>query len=460
MSLHWKAARELNEGESFRLKGLHLTDRRYAVPLDYTGALGGEIVVFMREVVSADAREANKSLPCVLYLQGGPGFESPRLTEAGGFVGKLARDHRVLLLDQRGTGLSTPVAIEALDSISVAERVAYLRCFRADSIVRDAELIRHALLGESNKWLILGQSFGGFCCLTYLSQFPWALDKVLITGGLAPVSAGCSAITVYSCLARRVQQQMERYYEEFPADENLLREIVLYIARQEDGVVPLPSGSVLSVRGLQAIGFSCLGFPGSFSRLHYLLERAWITNRVSGEQMLSYYFLKSVDEMLSFDTNPMYFLMHEAIYCNSGEGAMWAAERVLRDKFPQFDATRAAQRGQPVYLTGEMVFPFMLDEFAALRPWKETALAIADIQDWTPLYSAEALKKNTVPTAAVAYYNDLFVDFDLSMVTAKSVTNMHVWITNEFTHSGLRENCDLILDTLLDMVRGKCTLER
>ena len=46
---------------------------------------------------------------------------------------------------------------------------------RADSIVRDAERVRQALVpGDScgGKMAILGQSFGGFCCLSYLSFAP------------------------------------------------------------------------------------------------------------------------------------------------------------------------------------------------------------------------------------------------------------------------------------------------
>jgi hypothetical protein len=62
---------------------------------------------------------------------------------------------------------------------------AYVACNnRADSIVADAELVRKALLavpassasgsgsGSDGRWSILGQSFGGFCALTYLSMAP------------------------------------------------------------------------------------------------------------------------------------------------------------------------------------------------------------------------------------------------------------------------------------------------
>lgn len=461
-TLLWPAAKSVGTPHTFHLKGLTLTDYRFEVPLDYTGILPGTLEVFCRQITTGNyVSSSSSNLPHLLYLQGGPGFESPRLTEAGEFVRKLSRDHRLLLLDQRGTGLSTPITTDSLQNMSVTERVQYLRCFRADSIVRDAELIRRNLLGNDTKWSILGQSFGGFCCVSYLSFFPWGLDKALICGGLPPVASGNSGDTVYKKLIPRAIRQMDKYYGLFPGDEKVLRDIVLHISNQTDPIT-LPSGSVLSVRGLQAIGFSYLGLPGGFARLHYLLERAWITDRVSGEKLLSFHFKKAVDEALAFDTNPIYFLLHEAIYCSAGGGKSdWAAERVLTTEFSSaFDAVSAANAGKKVYLTGEMCFPFMLDEVAALRSWKETAEALAQVSDWTPVYNTVQLASNTVPTAAVVYYNDTMVDFDLSMATAAAINDINVWVTNEFTHAGLREGSDRVADMLNSMLAGKLTLER
>lgn len=36
--------------------------------------------------------------------------------------------------------------------------------------VRDAEAVRKILLKEDGKWSVLGQSFGGFCALHYISE--------------------------------------------------------------------------------------------------------------------------------------------------------------------------------------------------------------------------------------------------------------------------------------------------
>jgi pimeloyl-ACP methyl ester carboxylesterase len=74
----------------------------------------------------------------------------------------VARNRRQL--DQRGTGRSTPVG--EIPGETPAAQAAYLADFRADSIVRDAELIRAELGGQ--RWSVLGQSFGGFSSMTYL----------------------------------------------------------------------------------------------------------------------------------------------------------------------------------------------------------------------------------------------------------------------------------------------------
>ena len=47
--------------------------------------------------------------------------------------------------------------------------------------------MRRELVGAGAKWTVLGQSFGGFCLLTYLSTHPEALKAGLFTGGLPPV---------------------------------------------------------------------------------------------------------------------------------------------------------------------------------------------------------------------------------------------------------------------------------
>ena len=83
--------------------------------------------------------------------------------------------------------------------------------------------MRHGLCG-GKKLTLLGQSFGGFCILTYLSLFPAAIERALFTFGLAPV--GRSATEVYGATYLRMQERNRRFYERYPQDVELVREIV------------------------------------------------------------------------------------------------------------------------------------------------------------------------------------------------------------------------------------------
>src|SRR5438445_2196095 len=123
---------------TYRAPGVILTEREHSVPLDHTRPDGPAITVFTREV----AAPGGESRPYLVFLQGGPGFEATRPTSPpSGWIKRAIQDYRVLLLDQRGTGRSTPLGSQIPGS-TPQDQADYLTHFRADSIVRDAELIR------------------------------------------------------------------------------------------------------------------------------------------------------------------------------------------------------------------------------------------------------------------------------------------------------------------------------
>jgi pimeloyl-ACP methyl ester carboxylesterase len=127
----------------------------------------------------------------------------------------------LLFLDQRGTGLSTPVSSATLTlQGDVHAQADYLKLFRADSIVKDCEAIRKTLTAEYpdslKKWSIFGQSFGGFCALNYLSKYPQSLREAFTLGGLAPI--GKSAEEVYKYTFQRVIGRNKAYYAKYPED--------------------------------------------------------------------------------------------------------------------------------------------------------------------------------------------------------------------------------------------------
>lgn len=412
----------------------------FPVPLDHQKPKGSQIVVFAREVVARENAD-KPDLPWMVFLQGGPGFQSPRPEGADGWLKTALKDYRVLLLDQRGTGLSTPVTHETLDDFPNAKAQAeYLRCFRADSIVADCEIIRKQLTGGA-AWMALGQSYGGFCITTYLSFAPQGLSGAILTGGLPPLVN--QSDEVYRATYRQVIANNKRFYELFPDDIDLVKAIVEHLDQNQ---VLLPSGEILTRRRFLQLG-QFLGFAGaghSLNTMHYLLERAFVPG--SAKPTLSYYFLRDVERHIDYNTNPIYSLLHEACYCQ-GEASNWSAQRICAE-FPEF-----APQHQPVYFTGEMIYSWMFDDYACLKPLKAVAEELAQYSDWPRLYDTSVLKRNSVPCAASIYYNDMYVDKDFAQQTASQIRGLKLWITNEYEHDGLRNNGEKVLGRLLTMLK-------
>ncbi len=244
---------------------------------------------------------ATRSLPWLVFLQGGPGGRAPRPTQRNGWLGRALQDHRVLLLDQRGTGRSTPATRQTLAAVgSPAEQARYLTHFRADAIVRDAEAFRRELVGDE-PWTVLGQSFGGFCTLTYLSYAPEGVRTAVVTGGLAPLDR--PADDVYRATYERVDGRTSRFLERYPDDGDLLDSIADHLAAND---VRLSSGDPFTVERLQSLGIQ-LGASDGFEKVHYLLETAWAGSELADE------FLAAVESTTSFVTQPLYALLHEAM---------------------------------------------------------------------------------------------------------------------------------------------------
>lgn len=422
------------------MRGVRSTAHRFKVPLDHSAPDGEHISLFAREYSSLDhsAGEAAR-LPWLLFLQGGPGVRGNRVTQLSGWMKAAAQDFRILMLDQRGTGLSTPADVVTLPGRGGPEQQAqYVRRFRADSIVADAERVR-AVLG-SEPWTVFGQSFGGFCTLTYLSFAPQGVARALITGGLAPLRGGPDR--VYRATFRRVAARNGEYFTRYPEDRSCLTRIMRHLDRMEEF---LPSGERLTPQRLQMLG-SYLGGNTRVDALHYLLEDAFV-GTADGPR-LSASFLDQLPAVVSRRSNPLYALLHESIYCQ-GEASRWAAWRVLNE-FPEF----LPDAPQPL-LTGEMIYPWYFEEDPALVPLRETAALLAAMDDWGALYDSAQLARNTVPVAAAVYTNDIYVDRDLSLETARAVNGLKVWETAEFHHDGISDDGGAIFSRLLAMTRSQ-----
>jgi len=152
-------------------------------------------------------------------------------------------------------------------------------------------------------------------------------------------------------------------------------------------------------------------------------------------------FLHEVERGTDFSRNPLYAAVHESCYAD-GCVTAWSAERTLPSAFDDVEL-----------FTGEHVYPWMFEDYAALRPLREAAELVAR-HPWPALYDPGRLAGNDVPVAALVYANDMYVPRDLSEETAGRVGSVRRWLTDEYEHDGLRADGARILDRLIALARG------
>jgi len=406
---------------------------KFSLPLDHNNPDAQQITVFAREVV--DLEKDKQNLPWLVFFQGGPGFQSPRSNGSSGWLKYLLQTYRVLLLDQRGTGQSSEINHQSLAHLNATEQAEYLTHFRADSIVRDAEAIRTSL--NIKQWATFGQSYGGFCILSYLSLFPQSLLRCYVTGGIPSINRHTDE--VYQATYQHTADKNNAFFTQFPAAQQICCDIAQHLLANE---VFLPNGQRFTVEQFQLIGIN-LGRCDANLPLYYQLESAFIT--VNGHTQLSYNFLNQMQQEQSYLTNPLYAILHEAIYCQ-GTASNWSAHRV-RNQHEQFNY----QPGKVFMFTGEMVYPWMFEQLSTLKPLRDAANLLAHKQDWVRLYDAEILAKNKVPLACAAYADDMFVELDYSRETLANIPMSKVWITNEYEHNGIAVDGERILSRLVKM---------
>ncbi|KAM0252017.1 hypothetical protein ACHAP5_001342 [Fusarium lateritium] len=463
---------QLISSKSHVLPGrLLVTELFFEVPLDYTDLNGTSIVLFARRVkkyevpifasqededeVKEKYENGESPKPYMVYLEGGPGFGNREPQDHPLTRHALARGYQLLLLDHRGVGLSSPVGAEMLSLVSddVEGRARYLSLMRQDNTVRDCEAVRKCLTGSwpasKQPWSIFGQSYGGFVSLSYLSMHPEGLREVFLTGGLAPV--GKKPDQVYEATFRRVIDRNEQYYDKFPEDIENVRQVAKFI-ESKGGSIPLPSGGVLTVPRLLTIGIA-FGGHGGFDQVHSTiltlktsLDQFGFFNRAS---------LTPLESWNPFDTNIIYAILHEAIYCDGqGLASSWSANRVGKALEPfawlnsDFSTTSTSE---PLYFSGEMIFPFHFDTYPELQVLREEAEQLANRDDWPALYDQEKLRKNKIPVYAASYVEDMYVDYDFARETAKLVKGTKTFETNVMYHSALRAKSDEVLEQLFSL---------
>lgn len=313
----------------------------------------------------------------------------------------------------------------------------FLKLFRHDDIVRDLEAIRLELFGADKKWNIFGQSYGGWISLSYLSLFPEALESSRITAGLAPITSKPGP--VYEHLFKVLRDHNDEYYSKYPEDIKEVKEIVKYLLTiSPKSPITLVNGGWLTARRFLCLGRN-LGARDRWAPMHELIEKMHTDITRSKELSKKAIEMYIEEDSWKFDNRPLYAVLHEAMYC-SGEKSQWAAQRVAADmqEFKWAGAKTELAAGNKgwreilkklcassndddkIYFSGEMVYPFMFEDYGNLRSLSGVAALLAD-HKWSNPYDLAQLARNQVPVYAISYESDMHVNEKLAQKTAKLV---------------------------------------
>ena len=343
---------------SYYLPGLYIEDHAVDVPLDWRGhepaqlAADGlpaaeRIQLFYRTVCTPE--NVGRDLPLLVFLQGGPGGAGPRPLSptSDGWIEEATKHFRVVLPDQRGTGRSSHVSRHALEAHGDARSQAeFLKRFLAPSIVRDFEYLRLTeFAGRS--WTTLGQSYGGWLTLTYLSFYPAGIAASLTCGAIPHLPA--SADEVYAHTFPRMAAKTRAYYERYPEDAERVAAVADRLAA---GDVRLPDGSPLTPRRLQQLGQG-LGMKPAPERLHNLFDTAFEAGAgtlaaAGAKPQLTDGFLMGALQSLTTAGDPLYWVLQELIYADGTleQPIRWSAAREYASR-PEFSAD-----ARPLMLVG------------------------------------------------------------------------------------------------------------
>src|SRR5262249_36503735 len=149
-----------------------------------------------------------------------------------------------------------------------------------------------------------------------------------------------------------------------------------------------------------------LGDSLGFEKLHHVLEL----------DPASPAFLHDAFDPMSFTRNPIYATLHESSYAD-GVATRWSSDRLLPDAFT----------GDSELFTAEHVFPWMWEDYGALRLHAAAAMLLAD-HEWPRLYDADQLARTEVPVAATIYVDDVYVERAFAEETARLVRGLRPWI--------------------------------
>ena len=95
-----------------------------------------------------------------------------------------------------------------------------------------------------------------------------------------------------------------------------------------------------------------------------------------------------------------------------------------------FDYHKALQHADtPVFFVGEMIYLWMVEDYACLKPLAAVAEKLAEYPKWEALYDPAALRQCEAMCVAMIHVDDMYVEAEFSEATARLLPKMKVsWL--------------------------------
>ena len=383
---------------------------------------GETIELFVRELVDPTARRRR---PPAADL---PAGRTRRRRTRGrsrrdGWIGEALRDYRVVLLDQRGTGRSTPVDRHAVVARGDGGRATTSRCFRADSIVRDVEHLRTTVY-DGRRWATLGAELRRLAhpdLPVVRPRGPAAVLRVRRPRRHPPPTP--RGVPPHLRARRGKTAEFDR---RFPRTIDRVARIADRLA---DGDVRLPDGDRLTVRRFQCLGID-FGMKPGFERMHWLVDEAFVAHRTSCPT-------RSCRTSMTLSSQRR----QPAVLDAAGIDLRRRRQRARPRGRPRPSATGAREFDddrRPLLFTGEMVFPWMFDEMRLLRGFRaggrrarrqDRLVAALRPRPRSPPTRCRSPRPSTSTTCT----STRGCSWRRSSASAPAAA----WVTNEYEHDGI-----------------------
>ena len=307
--------------------------------------------------------------------------------------------------------MSTPIDIPGLlemDQNNRSKTLEYLTHFRADSIGRDIEHIRLSLFNDED-FYTFGQSFGGWCTLSYLSLFPDSPKACFLNGGYPPI--GHKPLDVYRALVPQVDRSNQAFLDRYPETKKQLE----YLVHHLDDEMRLS----LAQSGLWS------GFSDCHKNLRVVIESLFFDLITIGRPSLRSQ--RMMYDPMDFTSNPIYVFLHEAIYCE-GIPSNWAAETVMLEENSRPSLTDLSK-----FFLGENVLHNHFETINELAPLTDLMETLMSYSDWGQLYDTKNLARCEAPVIGLVMEMDTAVVTSYSRECASLLGNGHV-IESDLDH--------------------------